>query len=152
MKGQKGLTLLEVVMAVALFAIIASGLFMALNVSHKVTGSTNRLTIAESLSRSELEYIKNRDYIYWEYVDGTSTPPDYGDPNDRIPDTFSSYFITLTAVPIDPVTHELLFNPEPPYNPLVAPPQQDQGIQKVTVEVYFETALVVSTENYKLDR
>lgn len=152
MKGQKGLTLLEVVMAVAVFGIIAAGLFMALNVSLKATATTDRLTIAESLTRSELEYIKACDYVYWQYVDETSTPPDYGNATLRPVDGFPGYYIRSIAVPIDPVTHELLFAPEPPHDPLVEPPQQDQGIQKVTVEVYFEGELIVTTVDYKVDR
>jgi len=146
MKGQKGLTLLEVVIAVAVFGIIAAGLFMALNVSLKATATTDRLTIAESLTRSELEYIKSWPYDYWEYDPDAeppvNDPPDYGDPNSRIPPEHSSYSITLTAVPIDPETHV----------ELVIPPDSDLGIQKVTVEVYFEGELIVTTVDYKVDR
>jgi len=133
MRDQKGLSLVEVVIAVAVFGVIAAGLFMALNVSHKTTALTNRLTIAESLTRSELEYIKACEYD----DDGN---PSYGDPNGRIPDGYSDYYsITETVVPIDPDT----------YQPL---PSGDEGIQKITVHVCFDGHLVVSTESYKVQR
>ena len=137
MKGQKGLTLLEVVMAVALFGIIAAGLFMALNVSHKTTALTNRLTIAESLSRSALEVIKQCEY------DATNNPPLYQDPVDHsiicsanitIPD---GYDVVVTAERLDPEEDGT---------------GNDDGIQKVTVEVKFEGDLVVSTDAYKVNR
>jgi len=127
MKGQKGLTLLEVVMAVALFAIIAAGLFMALNVSHKVTGSTNRLTIAESLTRSALEFVKSCDY------DDTD-PPDYQD--------YVNLEIEEGRIPVPPGYSIYVY----------AVVLIDPGIQKITVEVKFEGELIVTTVAYKLDR
>ena len=131
MKGQKGLTLLEVVIAVALFGIIAAGLFMALNVSLKATATTDRLTIAESLTRSELEYIKACPY------DSSLDPghPQYDvDPSLTIP---SGYTIEVTAERLDPKGDGF---------------DNDDGIQEVTVEVYFEGELVVSTDAYKVNR
>ncbi|TET38257.1 MAG: prepilin-type N-terminal cleavage/methylation domain-containing protein, partial [Dehalococcoidia bacterium] len=113
MRDQKGLTLIEVVIAVALFGIIAGGLFMALNVSHKATDTTDRLTTAESLTRSELEYIKACDY-------DDSGYPSYGDPNGRIPPGYPGYSITEIVVPINPDTYQALL------------PGEDQGIQKIT--------------------
>ena len=141
---QKGLSLVEVVIAVALFGIIAAGLFMALNISHKTTALTNRLTIAESLTRSALEVIKNCPYEYWEYSTEppVNNPPDYQDEvegNMAIPD---GYDIVVTAVPIDPETHV----------ELVIPPDHDQGIQLITVEVYFDSELIVTTVDYKVAR
>lgn len=137
MRGQKGLTLVEVVIAVALFGIIAAALFMALNVSLKATDTTNRLTTAESLTRTVLEFVKSRDY------DDTGSPDYQDDVNleiaaGRIP-VPAGYTITVIAVPIDPETHDPLLS-------------GDQGMQKITVEVRFEGELVVATEAYKVSR
>jgi len=84
MRGnKKGATLIEVVIGVALMGLIATGFFMALNTSIKATGMVDERTTAESLTRSELEYIKNVDYIPH---DGT-TAPDMGTPIHAFPPT-----------------------------------------------------------------
>jgi len=133
MKGQKGLTLLEVVIAVALFGIIAAGLFMALNVSLKATATTDRLTTAESLTRSALEIIKQCDYT----EDDPQTEADE-------PQVFYQGVVNANMGPFpDPDGYDVQVAPVVPI---------DDGMQKVTVEVKFEGELVVSTDAYKVDR
>jgi len=139
MRDQKGLTLLEVVIAVAVFGIIAAGLFMALNVSLKATALTDRLTTAESLTRSALEIIKQCDYTE-DDPQGVYQGVVAANMEEGIPDGYDYDVVVTDVEPIDPVT----------YDPL--PSGEDQGIQKVTVEVKFEGALVVSTDAYKVDR
>lgn len=127
--------LVEVLIAVTIFGVIAVSLFIALNVSHKTTHSVNLQTTAESLTRAEMEYIKSCDYD----DDGD---PSYGlDPNiDLAGDPYNGrYSIPVIAVPIDPVT----------YLPLAS---GDLGIQKITVKVYYDGELVVATEGYKVKR
>ena len=131
--NQKGLTLVEVLIALAIFGAIALSVFFALNVSHRTTHTVNRETTAESLSRSALEYIKNSPY-------DESGSPDYQDEVDANIIPPAGYVIDVTAVPIDPDT----------YQPL--PPLDDDGIQEITVEVYFDGDLVLATENYKVKR
>lgn len=147
---EKGQTLIEVVIALAVLGLITTSVFQALNISLTATGIVNQRTTAESLTRSELEYIKNHAYVYWQYdPDAGSTPPDYGiDPGLTIPPGCS---ISPIAVPIHPGTHELLFDPQTG-DPLVIPPQQDQGMQEITVSVYFHDELVLTTESYKVNR
>lgn len=129
MGKQKGLTLVEVLIAVVVLAIIASGIFTALHVSLKTTGVANERTTAESLTRTELEYIKNCDY------DDTNNPPVYGlDPTMTIPPLFS---MDVTAERLDPSGNGT---------------GDDEGIQKVTVGVSYEGDLVVTTESYKVKR
>jgi prepilin-type N-terminal cleavage/methylation domain-containing protein len=120
--NQKGLTLIEVIIASAVFAAIAVSVFIALVVSTRTTASVNENTTAESLTRAELEYIKSCAY------DDINNPPDYGDPNSRIPPEHSSYSMTLTVETIA------------------------DGLQKVTVKVYHDGELVVTTEGYKVNR
>jgi prepilin-type N-terminal cleavage/methylation domain-containing protein len=131
--NQKGLTLIEVIIALAVFAAIAVSVFIALVVSTRTTASVNENTTAESLTRAELEYIKSCAY------DDINNPPNYGDPNSRIPPEHSGYSMTLTAERLNPAT----------YQPL---PSGDLGLQKVTVKVYHDNELEVSTESYKVKR
>lgn len=144
LRNQKGLTLIEVIIALAVLGMISASIFMALNVSLRTTASTNERTIAESLTRSELEYIKNCPY------DDSGNPSYAIDPNiDLTSDPYyGRYSITVIAKPIDPVTHD----------DLEIPPDDDLGIQKITVEVYHESPythedrVVVTTTSFKVAR
>jgi prepilin-type N-terminal cleavage/methylation domain-containing protein len=62
LKGQKGVTLVEALIAVAILGVIAVGIFLALNVSLKTTALVDQSTTAESLTRTALEIIKQSDY------------------------------------------------------------------------------------------
>ena len=127
--NQKGLTLIEVLIALTVFAAISASLFIALNVSHKTTHSVNEQTTAESLTRAELEYIKSCDY------DAENNPPVYEiDPDLVIP---TKYSIEITAERLDPEGDGT---------------DNDDGIQKVTVKVYYDGELVLTTASYKMMR
>jgi len=127
--NQKGLTLIEVVIALAVFAAISVSLFIALNVSHETTHSVNEQTTAESLTRATLEYIKSCDY------DDINNPPVYGvDPTLDIP---TKYSIEVTAERLDPKGDGF---------------DNDDGIQKVTVQVKYDGELVLTTVSYKVNR
>ena len=127
--NQKGASLVEVLLALAIFGAIVVSLFIALNVSHKTTFSVNRQTTAESLTRAELEYVKSCDY------DDVNNPPVYGvDPNLDVP---TGYSIEVTAERLDPEGDGT---------------GNDDGIQKITVKVYYDGELVVTTESYKVRR
>lgn len=128
--NQKGLTLVEVLIALTIFAAIAVSVFIALNVSHKTTASVNENTIAESLTRAELEYIKSCDY------DAENNPPVYDvDPDLALPTT--KYSIEVTAERLDPKGDGF---------------DNDDGIQKVTVQVKYDGELVLTTASYKVNR
>lgn len=127
--NQKGLTLVEVLIALTIFAAIAASLFIALNVSHKTTHSVNEQTTAESLTRAELEYIKSCDY------DAENNPPVYEvDPDLVIP---TKYSIEVTVERLDPEGDGT---------------ENDDGIQKVTVQVKYDGELVLTTASYKVNR
>ena len=127
--NQKGTSLVEVLLALAIFGAIVVSLFIALNVSHRTTFSVNRQTTAESLTRAELEYVKSCDY------DDVNNPPVYGvDPTLYIP---TGYSIDVTAERLDPEGDGT---------------GNDDGIQKITVQVDYDSELVVTTESYKVRR
>jgi prepilin-type N-terminal cleavage/methylation domain-containing protein len=129
--NQKGLTLVEVLIALTVFAAISASLFIALNVSHKTTHSVNEQTTAESLTRAELEYIKSCDYD----ASLEAGHPQYEvDPDLVIP---TKYSIEITAERLDPEGDGT---------------DNDDGIQKVTVKVYYDGELVLTTASYKVNR
>ena len=134
--GQEGQGLIEVLIAVAILGIVAVAFLSALTTASSALILADERTIAESLARSELEYIKNSAY-------NTNNPPQYSlDPAIDIPD---GYNIDIEAVRLDPEDDGT---------------ENDDGIQKITVEVYRqdgltpspEDKLILSTADYKVNR
>jgi prepilin-type N-terminal cleavage/methylation domain-containing protein len=139
--SSKGLTLIEVLIALTIFSVIAVSFLLGLATSYHALIIADERTTAESLTRSELEYIKGTSYVL--LANGFSyhlpgDPPDW-DPSHSLDSQYSNYSVNVTGVPIDPNTHE----------PLA---QGDQGLQQITVEVYHGAKLVLTTVDYKAMR
>ena len=71
--GQKGTTLIEVLIAIALLGMIAVPFLTALSTSSRALIIADERTTAESLIRSQMEYVKSQEYdangIYAEIAD-----------------------------------------------------------------------------------
>ncbi len=134
---ETGVTLLETLVALALLSIIAVVFLGGLTTIATATLINNEQATAESLARSQMEYVKSQDYIYYadpdhgEY-DGLATPP-------------VSYGIDFTAVPFNPDTGQ-------PYEQTGGIFVEDAGIQKITVTVNHNGKLVLTVEDYKVER
>ena len=161
-KNQKGLTLIEVLIALVILGIVTVALLTALTTSSRALILADEKTTAESLARSQLEYVKNAEYI--DYSLGTTDP-------EREPDVYGVYYevyteidpptnysLTVTAVPINPSD-----DPDPDYGTPSHEPydettpgsniyDRDAGMQLITVEVYHQSKLVLTTEDYKVYR
>jgi len=133
MKSEKGFSLIEVIIAIALLGIIGVVILGALATASKAMFVADERATAESLARSQMEYVKNQDYDY-------NDPQSY-EQADVESSTNSGYFISVDAPPIDPDTGEAL-----------ADPANDAGIQKITVTVKHGGDTVVTLEDYKVDR
>ena len=140
MKGEKGFSLIEVLVALALLGIIASGFLMAIATAYKAIYIADERTTAESLARSQIEYVKELDYIYYsetghEVYDETTMPP-------------GGYSIIFTAEPINSDTHV-------PYSFTdvggILVFDDDVGIQKITVTVQHHDKQVLTLEDFKVD-
>ncbi|UCC16690.1 MAG: hypothetical protein JSU58_10050 [Dehalococcoidales bacterium] len=59
---ETGLVLIEAIVALALIGLIAAGFLGAVGTSYKSTSMTMGMTTAESVARSQMEYIKQQDY------------------------------------------------------------------------------------------
>ncbi len=126
---EAGVSLIETLIALALLGIIAATFLSGLTTAAKATFIADERATAESLARSQIEYVKSQGYI------------DYAGPEHEeygLIITPSSYSVEITAVPIDPDTGQ--------------PSEQDQGIQKITVTVKRNDKPVLTVENYKVDR
>ena len=119
----RGLSMLEVVIAIGLLGIIAVSILTALLTASAALVIADRRATAESLARSQMEYVK----------DNSSNPYDYNDPQSYEQDNVESIdypgcFISVSA--------------EPLHSP-------DDGIQLITVTI---TYYILGTENKKVER
>lgn len=138
---QKGQILIEVLVALAILGIVAVAFLTALTTTSLALIVADRKTTADSLTRSEFEYIQNSPYQEGGFsYELPSTPPGW-DPEHTLPSGFDNYSLVVTGVPIDPVTHQPLQG-------------GDLGMQKITVEVYQqgrpEPVLSPSPSDYKI--
>ena len=85
-----GFTLVEIVIAIALLGVIAVAILSALSYASTVLIIADSRATAESLARSQVEYVKNQQYDFddpqsYEQADVESTP---------------GYFISVSAEPL----------------------------------------------------
>jgi len=130
--GEAGQTLIGTIMAVAILGIVAVIFLSGLATASKATFITDEKATAESLVRSQMEYVKSQDYINF-------AEPDHGDYGLII--TPDGYSVELMSVPIDPYTGEPL-----------AGPDEDNGLQKITITIKHNDESVLTIDGYKVDR
>jgi len=140
--SQKGTTLIEVLIAIALLGLIAVPFLTALSTSSRGVIIADERTTAESLVRSEMEYVKNSPYNSTGFSYDVSTTPDEPPPWDSshaLDDRYAGYSVNVTGVPINPDTGEALSS-------------GDKNIQNITVRVYHwgEDEPVLTTSTYKI--
>jgi len=130
--NEAGVTLIETIIALAILGIVAAAFLGGLATASKAILITDERATAESLARSQIEYVKSQDYINY-------AEPDHGDY--ELITTPDGYSVELTAVPIDPYTGEPL-----------ASPDEDIGAQKITVAIKHDDKSVLTIDDYKVDR
>lgn len=125
MRDERGFSLLEVLLAVALAAILGMSVPSALSTANKATIISNEHTLGESLARSQMDYVQNQDY------DHTNNPPVYT----LTPGFPTGYTVVQTAERFDPKGDGTA---------------DDDGLQKITVTVMHETKIVYILVDYKV--
>ena len=132
----RGMTLIEVLIALALFTIIAMAFLGGLTAASRAVFVGDVRTNAESLARTQMEYVKNQGYI--DYSDDNRDPRHYS-----LIDYPAPYYITVRAEPIDPGTGQ-------PYSIQQGDTfERDDGIQMITVTVSHHGKEVITLEGYK---
>ena len=148
MKNEKGFTLIEVLVALAILGLIAVAFLMALSTASKAIIIADERTTAESLARSQMEYVKNQSYI---------TAPVGGeviylkiDASD-IPDGYTIWSVNraggivyggnnegIIGVPWDSQNNEAVGT--------------DAGLQRIKLVIKHDIKVVLTLEDYKVNR
>jgi len=120
--GELGVTLIETLVALAILGVIGAAFLGGLTTASRATTITDERATAESLVRSEMEYVESYAYQY----DATAYPVN---PGLTIPEGWN-----LLQPSVEPVH------------------ATDDGLQKVTVTAERNGVTVLSVEMYKVDR
>ncbi|MFC1993186.1 type II secretion system protein [Chloroflexota bacterium] len=121
--SESGIILTETVVALAILGIIAVPFLSGLATTSKAAFIADEQATAESLVRTQMEWVKNADYVYSATEYSPAPMPGGKD--------YINYSTTITAEPIhDP----------------------DDGIQKITITVKHSDNTVIKLEGYKADR
>ena len=127
-ENQRGTTLLEVLIGIAILGLIIPAFLGAMSIGSQATAVSQERTTAESLARTQLEALKGSAYIDY----GVEGHDDYATVNAP-----EGYSIEIVVVSIDPDTHEPL------------PAGEDEGLQEINVEIYHQANLVLTLSTYK---
>jgi len=122
--GERGDSLVEILVAVAIMAIVLTIFLSALSTGTLSTGVVHKRVTAENLARAQLEYIKD----YEPYNEVTQTTPGA---YPTVTSIVSGYAITVTASPITTTSYD---------------------IQLITVTISHQSEPVFTIEDYKVDR
>jgi len=133
----RGFTLIEVLIALALFSIIAITFLGGLTTASMAVLTADVRATAENLARAQMEYVKNQDYI--DYYDPDRDPEDYA----VIGGYSEHYDIEIIVEPIDPEGQ--LY----PYDEEKGAFDGDDGLQKITVTVSHEGRVIFTLAGYK---
>jgi len=143
MKNEKGFTLIGVIIALALLGVVAVAFFSALSTASKVISITDERATAESLARSQIEYVKNQLYI---------TDLDAGEATyvkiSEIPDNYTIWSVNRDGATVE----EIIGVPWDTQNNQPTILGTDDGIQKIMVIVKHHGKEVIGLETYKVDR
>ena len=124
--------MLEVVIAIALLGIIAVSVLSALQTAALALISADRRATAESIARTQMEWVRYSDYD----DDLAEGHPEYDlDPQieTKLPTDYPDYSVVTTAIRLNKDVD----------------PNNDDGIQEITVAVSHDGQVVVTLEDYK---
>jgi prepilin-type N-terminal cleavage/methylation domain-containing protein len=131
--GEKGVTLIETITALALLGIFGAVFFSAMASSSELKASIEDKVNVDTLARTQMEYTKNVNKCPYDAV----PPYDYTTIDQLSPG--DPYAITL------PEGYSISVNAAALHNP-------DDGIQEITVSIYRDGENHLTIKGFKVDR
>jgi len=128
MKRERGFTLIEVLISLAILGVIAVAFLGALGTASKGLVITDERQTAQNLAEAQMEYIKQQNYK----TDLSQPYPKLG-----AGDIPSGYDIGVGAVKLDPDGDGA---------------GDDDGVQLITITITHSTKTVLTLEDYKVNR
>ena len=125
--SSRGFSMLEVVIAIALLGIIAISILTALQTAAMALIQADRRATAESLARTQMEYVR---YSQYDDVLEAGHPHYDLDPEITLPPDYS---VVTTAIRLNKDVN----------------PDDDDGIQQITVTVSHDGRVEVTLEDFK---
>lgn len=151
-KNEKGFSLIEVVIALLLLGIIGVALLSGLATASMALVIADERATAESLARSQMEYVKNQDYKDADIYD-PGPPPTGGevtyDKITGIPDSYTIWSEDRTGQYIH-LEDEVIGVPWDSQNNL--PVDSDVGLQRIELVIKHNGKEIITLEDYKVDR
>jgi len=140
--SSEGMTLIEVIIALAILGLVAVTFLVGVSTALKATSLADELATAQNLAQSQVESVKNQEYdtapsggeATYDKISLSSYPDYYIKSSDRD----SNIVDEITGIPWDSENGQ--------------PSSEDEGIQKITVVIYHDTKMVLTLEDYKVDR
>ncbi len=138
-KNERGVSLVEAVIALGLLGLIATTFLMAVFIATKSIAIADERTTAESLARTQMEYVKQ-----WEYINNDTEAEYY-----EI-DLSENPHYSIWSVDRDGITvEEIIAVPWDSQNDV--PAATDVGLQKISLTIYHDSKEVLTLEGYKVD-
>jgi prepilin-type N-terminal cleavage/methylation domain-containing protein len=126
MQTQGGFSLIEVLLAMVLVGILGVAIPGALSTANVATIVSGEHTMAESLARSQMDYIQNQTY------DKTNNPPVYA----VLPNLPANYGITRLTMRLDPKGDGIA---------------NDDGLQQIAVTIMRDTRTIYTLVDFKVN-
>jgi prepilin-type N-terminal cleavage/methylation domain-containing protein len=141
-KREEGISLIEVLVALAILGVIAATFLTALSVSSKGVMISDERAVAESLARSQMESVREQLYI---------TAPTGGEATYLVIDTSEQPSFTIWSVNRDEeVVEGVIGVPWNSEDDIAT--EQDLGLQSIKLVIKNYDKEVLILENYKVGR
>ena len=127
MHNQKGFSLIEVLVALVLIGVLGTAIPAGLSGANRATITANQHTTAESLARSQMDYVQNQPY------DSVNATPVYAVITDL---PFSYSIVTPMAQRLDPRGDGTA---------------NDDGLQQITVTVKKGDTVIFTLVDFKVN-